>query len=72
MSRTAIMIIAAVLGVLWIVLATASLISAFQGLAAERHDWLIGWGLVGVLLLGAGAAALVGTWNHLFRVTRAD
>ncbi len=55
-------------GFLWIALAVVCLLSAVRGLGYDRFDWFMGWGLVGVLLLVAGAAALIGTWNHLYRV----
>jgi hypothetical protein len=51
-------------------MAFLSLLSAMEGLRNARFDWLMGWGLVGGLLLLAGAAALAGTWNHLYRVLR--
>lgn len=59
-------------GVLWIAMAVAALVSAFQGLQNERPDWALGWGLVGGLLLAAGASALVGSWWHEFRVKRRE
>ena len=56
------------IGLLWMVMALFSLVSAVRGLQFDRFDWFMGWWLVGVLLLVAGAAALIGTWNHLYRV----
>ena len=56
------------IGILWIVMAATSLWSAFRGYANDRADWGLAWGLVGVLLLAAGIAAMVGTWWHLTRV----
>lgn len=58
----------AVIGILWIAMAGAALRSAFGGLGRGLLDWFVGWGLVGVLLLAAGCAALIGTWWHQFRV----
>lgn len=49
-------------------IAIASLVSAARGFQNERLDWGFGWGLIGVLLLAAGVAALVGTWWHQTRV----
>jgi hypothetical protein len=57
-------------GVTWIALAIVALTSSFRGLNNDRLDWFLGWGLVGILLLAAGLAALVGTWWHLTRVRR--
>lgn len=57
-----------VIGVLWLAMAAAALWSSARGYANDRSDWGLGWGLVGVLLLGAALAALVGTWWHNFRV----
>ncbi len=56
------------IGILWIVMAVTSLWSAFRGGANDRPDWALAWGLVGVLMLAAGIAAMVGTWWHLTRV----
>ena len=56
------------IGILWIVFALTCLISAARGFANGRSDWGVGWGLVGVLLLAAGIAAMVGTWWHQTRV----
>ena len=62
------MAIGAIIGALWIVMALASLWSAFQGLQNGRADWMLGWGLVGILLLIAGTSAVVGTWIHQYRL----
>lgn len=59
-------------GILWIVMAVTSLWSAARGYANDRSDWGLAWGLVGVLLLAAGIAAIVATWWHLTRVTAED
>lgn len=68
MSRTAIMAIGATIGILWIAMAIAALWSAFEGLQNGRMDWLLGWGLVGGLLLVAGCAAIGGTYIHQYRL----
>ncbi len=57
-------------GVLWIAMAIAALVSSARGYANDRTDWGLGWGLVGVLLLAAGIAAIAGTWWHNYRVIR--
>lgn len=59
-----------IVGALWIAMATAALISSARGYAHQRTDWGLGWGIVGVLLLAAGVAAIAGTWWHNYRVTR--
>jgi hypothetical protein len=51
-------------GVLWVILAAGALASAAAGARASRPDWLLGWTLVGVLLLAAGLSALIGSWLH--------
>jgi hypothetical protein len=56
------------LGIVWVILASLCLLSAARGYANGRLDWGLGWGLVGVLLLAAGIAAMVGTWWHQTRV----
>lgn len=56
------------IGALWIALAALSLSSAADGFMNDRPDWGVGWGLVGILLLAAGAIAVVGTWWHQTRV----
>lgn len=58
------------IGLLWVVFAVAVLISAIRAYANDRSDWFNVWGLVGVLLLAAGIAAMVGTWWHQTRVVR--
>ncbi|HEX7051513.1 MAG TPA: hypothetical protein VF188_15005 [Longimicrobiales bacterium] len=55
-------------GILWIAMAAGALVSAARGFAYQRTDWGIGWGLVGVLLLGAGSISIIGTWWHQHRV----
>lgn len=52
------------IGILWIIISIATLISAANGFANQRPDWGVGWGLVGVLLLAAGISSIVGTWWH--------
>jgi hypothetical protein len=55
-------------GVLWILMALVALVSAARGFQNDRLDWGFGWGLVGLLLLAGGLAALIGTWWHQSRV----
>lgn len=61
-----------IIGVLWIAMAAVSLWSSARGFLHDRLDWGIGWGLVGVLLLAAGLAAIIGAWWHEYRVRRPD
>jgi hypothetical protein len=56
------------IGVLWWLMAGTSLFSAARGYGNDRYDWGLVWGLIGLLLLAAGTAAMVGTWWHLTRV----
>jgi hypothetical protein len=72
MRKSAVMAIGGGIGLLWIAMAVVSLLSAIEGLRNARFDWLMGWGLVGGLLLLAGVAAVAGTWNHLYRVVRSE
>lgn len=72
MKRTVVMAIGGGIGLLWIAMAVLSLASAGAGWQRGRFDWLMGWGLVGGLLLLAGVAAAAGTWNHLYRVLREE
>ena len=55
-------------GVLWLLMASWSLVSAFQGLANHRSDWWLAWFLVGVLLAAAGLCAILATLWHQFKV----
>lgn len=58
------------IGVLWLAMAATTLLSSYQGYQNDRRDWGLAWGLVGMLLLGAGLAAIVGTWWHYRRVLK--
>lgn len=51
-------------GVVWVLLAIGALVSAVRGVAAGRLDWVLGWCLVGLFLMGAGLSALIGSWLH--------
>jgi uncharacterized membrane protein len=55
------------IGIVWWIMGITSLWSSARGYANERYDWGLAWGLVGLLLLAAGTAAMVGTWRHLSR-----
>jgi hypothetical protein len=55
------------IGILWWVMGITSLWSSFRGYGNDRYDWGLAWGLIGLLLLAAGTAAMVGTWLHLSR-----
>lgn len=56
------------IGVLWLIMAGTSLWSSARGYLNGRSDWGLAWGLVGILLLAAGAAAIIATWWHQTRV----
>lgn len=60
------------IGIAWLLMAGTSLWSAARGFANDRSDWAAAWGLVGVLLLAAGIAAMIGTWWHLTRGAEDD
>lgn len=70
LHSTVVLAIGTGIGVLWVAMASAAFYSAAEGLAADRSDWALGWGLVGILLLAAGIAAAVGTWWHERRVLK--
>ncbi len=55
------------IGLSWIAMALYTLAHAFTGMSDQRPDYGVAWGLAGVLLLAAGAAALIGTWWHVLR-----
>lgn len=58
------------IGVVWIAMGVWCLISGITGYSNHRTDYGLIWTVVGVLLLGAGSAALVGTWWHQFVLKR--
>ncbi|MBI4544311.1 MAG: hypothetical protein HY703_03865 [Gemmatimonadetes bacterium] len=68
MRSSVIMAIGGAIGALWVAMAASALWSSFRGFQNQRLDWGLGWGLVGVLLLAAGVAAVVGTWWHVYRI----
>jgi hypothetical protein len=55
------------IGVLWWIMAGTSLWSSFRGYDNGRWDWGMAWLVIGLLLLAAGTAAMLGTWLHLTR-----
>jgi hypothetical protein len=70
MARPKVLGTGIVIGVLWLLMAGASIWSAARGASNGREDWALAWGLVGGLLLVAGVAAIVGSWWHETRVRR--
>ena len=54
------------IGVLWLAMAFWCLFNGIKGYANHRTDYGLIWTVVGVLLLGAGGAALIGTWWHQY------
>ena len=59
-------------GIIWVIMAVTALWSSVRGYANERYDWGLVWAMIGVLLLAAGIAAMVGTWWHQTRVVGRD
>jgi len=55
-------------GILWLIMAALSLWSSFRGYANERWDWGLIWLIIGLLMLAAGLASMIGTWWHQTRV----
>ena len=58
------------IGVLWIGMAVWCITAALKGFGDSRSDYGLAWTLVAVLLAGAGASALIGTWWHQFALPR--
>jgi hypothetical protein len=56
------------IGVLWVAMAAWCLTYGLKGYSFQRTDYGLAWTTVGVLLLGAGVSAIVGTWWHQFVV----
>jgi hypothetical protein len=54
------------IGILWLAMAFWCLASGMKGYGNDRTDYGFIWTVVGVLLLGAGISAIVGTWWHQF------
>jgi len=70
--RSGVMAAGTVVGLLWLAMAFGSLWASVRGYANDRLGWGLAWGLVGILLLAGGIAAIVGTWYHLNRVARPE
>jgi hypothetical protein len=60
------------IGVLWLLMAFWCLYSGIKGYANHRTDYGLAWTVVGVLLTGAGASALIGTWWHQYVLKRRE
>ena len=58
------------IGVMWIAMALWCLKAGYTGYANDRTDYGLVWSVVGVFLLAAGSAALIGTWWHQFVLKR--
>lgn len=58
------------IGITWIALALWCLAAGFKGYSNDRTDYGLVWTMVGLLLLGAGSAALIGTYWHQFVLKR--
>jgi hypothetical protein len=54
------------IGALWVAMALWCLVNGIKGYSNHRTDYGLIWTVIGVLLLGGGAAALFGTWWHQF------
>ncbi|HLU25131.1 MAG TPA: hypothetical protein VKZ58_05450 [Longimicrobiales bacterium] len=61
-------IIGFAIGIILVLLGFIALSSSARGFGQGLADWGVGYGLVGVLILAAGCAAIVGTWWHRTRV----
>jgi hypothetical protein len=60
------------IGVLWIAMALWCLVYGIKGYANHRTDYGLAWTVVGVLLMGAGVSALIGTWWHQYVLKRRE
>lgn len=58
------------IGVMWILMALWCLKSGITGFSDGREDYGLVWTVTGVLLFGAGGAAIVGTYWHQFVLKR--
>jgi hypothetical protein len=58
------------IGVTWIAMALWCLASGIKGYANHRTDYGLVWVIVGLFLLAAGGAALIGTYWHQFVLKR--
>ena len=58
------------IGGIWLAMGLWCVVNGINGYANDRTDYGFIWTLVGVLLLGGGLAALIGTWWHQFPLKR--
>ncbi|MGQ0813798.1 MAG: hypothetical protein ACT4O1_04975 [Gemmatimonadota bacterium] len=58
------------IGAAWTAMALWCIAAGIEGFRAGRSDYGLIWTVVGVLLLGAGGAAAIGTWWHQFVLKR--
>ena len=58
------------IGVMWILMALWCLKAGLDGFSNGQEDYGLVWSIVGVLLLGAGCAAVAGTYWHQFVLKR--
>jgi hypothetical protein len=58
------------IGLAWLATALFCLTMGIKGYGNHRTDYGLVWSVIGVLLLGAGVAALIGTWWHQFPLKR--
>lgn len=58
------------IGAVWILMALWCLKSGMTGFSDSREDYGLVWTVTGVLLLGAGSAAIFGTYWHQFVLKR--
>lgn len=58
------------IGFVWIAMALWCLSWGIRGYSNDRTDYGLIWTVVGVLLLGGGGAAMIGTWWHQFVLKR--
>lgn len=58
------------IGALWIAMALWCLAHGIEGYSNDRTDYGFIWTVIGVLLLGGGTAAIVGTWWHQYPLKR--
>ena len=73
MSRNVFAAIGIGIGVILLALSAFAFYTASSWAAFDRDGAAVGYTLVGIFLLIAGAGGIVATWNHNFRVlTRAN
>ena len=68
MSKTVFAAIGIGIGIVLLALSAFAFYTAYEWAEFDRDGAAVGYTLVGVFLLIAGAGGIIATWNHNFRV----